>query len=129
MQKHPPSTKRHAWGNVRLDLFELNGNTYTDWLWTMSHASLKSRSYPSSNCRSVIPALNAIFPRHRGPGTLVSKDFCVPPPPPPPQSNGMAQRSDKQRRAYWRSPVTHTWLSSATETLPCPGVTSARRSS
>ena len=74
----------HAWGNVGLDLFELNGNTYTDWLWTMSHASLKSRSYPSSNCRSVIPALNAIFSRHRGPGTLVSKDFCVPPPPPPP---------------------------------------------
>ena len=43
-----------------------------------------------------------------------------------PRVRGWLRDQSKQWRACWRSPVTHTWLSSTTEPLPCPGVTSAQ---
>ena len=118
----------HPWEKVGSDLFKLNHSTYllvVDYFLPF----VEIQKLSSINSRSVILALKAIFSRHEVPATLVSdngpqsrnagvcrilwiqarhQQSTLP------QSNGMAERSVKVMNSYWRSPMTHTWLSSAT---------------
>ena len=115
---------------------------HTYWLWTMSHASMKSRSYllsaPEVLSQHWMPSSQGMESQQPSWVTmarsmLVKKWVCrvlsiwvctSPAVHTSLRVMGWLRDQSKRWRAYWRSPLTHTWLSSATEPLPCPGVTS-----
>ena len=117
------------------------------WLWTMSPASLRSRSClqptPGVLMQHWKPSFQgtvSLQPLSLTMGHIMLVKKCSssasltdsnmsPAVDTFPRVMGWQREWSKQWRCYWRNPATSTWKSSVTEPLLCPGVTWAQQSS